>query len=78
MKRDMDLIRALLLKLEAMRMRSGDVVHITAAAVELAIPGTTVDEIDYHLSQIKNSGYIDAGGVSPGDWVSMSDLGRPT
>jgi hypothetical protein len=61
----MDLIRALLLKLEALPMRPGGTAHITAADEEVAVSGKTVDEIDYHLSQIEKSGYIDSGGVAP-------------
>jgi hypothetical protein len=65
MQRDMDLIRALILKLEALPMRPGGTAHITAADKEVAVSGKTVDEIDYHLSQIEKSGYIDTGGVTP-------------
>jgi hypothetical protein len=65
MKRDMDLIRILLLKLEAMPLRSGDIVHLTAKDEAVAVSGKSADEIDYHLCQIENSGYIDTGGVNP-------------
>lgn len=65
MKRDMDLIRALLLKLEALPMQPGDVVHITPDADEIAIPGYDAAQIEYHLSQILAEGYVDDGGVRP-------------
>lgn len=74
MQRDMDLIRALILKLEALPMRPGGIVHITAADEEVAIPGKTIEEIDYHLSQIENSGYIDTGGVNPMEGIGFRCL----
>jgi Hypothetical protein (DUF2513) len=77
-QRDMDLIRALLLKLEGLPMQSGGVAHITPEAEEIAIPGKTVDEIAYHLSQIENSGYIDTAGVSPMVGIGFRCLGRVT
>jgi hypothetical protein len=39
MKRDMDLIRELLLKLEALPMRPGGIVTIPSDAAEIAVPG---------------------------------------
>jgi Hypothetical protein (DUF2513) len=65
MKRDMDLIRTLLLRLEALPMRPGGIAHLTAADKALAVPGKTVEEVDYHLCQIEKSGLIDPGGVAP-------------
>ena len=52
MKRDMDLIRALLLKLESLQIRPGDIVTITPDDEQIAIDGFDVDQIDYHLSLI--------------------------
>jgi predicted nucleotide-binding protein len=65
MKRDMDLIRELLLKLEALTMRPGGIAHLTPDAVELQVDGYNVEQIDYHLSLMKSSGWIDNGGVNP-------------
>jgi hypothetical protein len=70
----MDLIRALMLKLEALPLRSGAVAHITAGDDEISIPGKTADEIDYHLSQIENSGFIDTGGVTPMEGIGFRCL----
>jgi hypothetical protein len=50
MKRDMDLIRALLLKLEAIPLRRGDILSIPSDADEIAVEGYDVDQIAYHLS----------------------------
>jgi Hypothetical protein (DUF2513) len=65
LKRDMDLIRELLLKLEALPIRRGGIVSITPDAEEIAVPGYDVAQIDYHLSQICQSGFIDEGGARP-------------
>src|SRR3984893_16550321 len=65
MQRDMDLIRELLLKLEALPMPHGGVVNITPDAEEIAVPGYDFDQIDYHLTQILKSGFVDEGGSSP-------------
>ena len=63
MQRDMDLIRELLLKLEALPIRPGGTVIITPDAEEIAVSGYNVDQIDYHLSQIGKAGLIDEGDV---------------
>lgn len=53
MKRDMDLIRELLLKLESLPMRMGGIVVITPDAEEVQVEGYGVEQIDYHLSLIR-------------------------
>lgn len=65
MQRNMDLIRELLLKLEAIPMRPGEITSITPDAEEIAVPGYTTDQIDYHLSQISKAEFIDEGGARP-------------
>jgi hypothetical protein len=70
MKRDMDLIRELLLKLEALPMRPGGIVTIPSDAAEIAVPGYDSAQIDYHLGQIRRAGFIDEGGSRP-----MSGIG---
>ena len=59
MKRDMDLIRALLLKLESLQIRPGDIVTITPDDEQIAIDGFDVDQIDYHLSLIREAELIE-------------------
>jgi Hypothetical protein (DUF2513) len=61
MQREMDLIRELLLRLEALPMRPGGMVVITPVSEQIAVPGYNTDQIDYHLTQILKSGYIDGG-----------------
>jgi hypothetical protein len=70
MKRDMDLIRELLLKLEAFPMRMGGIATISPDADEIAVPGYDSAQIDYHLGQIRRAGFIDEGGSRP-----MSGIG---
>jgi hypothetical protein len=65
MQRNMDLIRELLLKLEALPMRRGGIVSLTPDAEEIAVHGYDSDQIDYHLLQISKAGFIDEGGARP-------------
>jgi hypothetical protein len=53
MKRDMDLIRELLLKLEALPIRPGTIPVLIPGADEFATPGYDVAQIDYNLSQTR-------------------------
>jgi hypothetical protein len=74
MKRDMDLMRELLLKLEALPMRRGGIVNIPADDEAIAVEGYSVDQIDYHLSQIRRSGFIDEGGARPASGIGFRCL----
>ena len=65
MKRDMDLIRELMLKLESLPMRSGGIVLIKGDTDELQVDGYGVDQIDYHLVLIREAGLIDTPGSGP-------------
>src|SRR5271157_2764899 len=57
LKRDMDLIRELLLKLESWPMERGDVVPISPDA--LATEDHSPHEIEYHLTLLKEAGFVD-------------------
>jgi hypothetical protein len=63
MKRDMDLIRELMLKLESLPMERGDVFIVSAEDEALQIRGYNEHEIDYHLSLIEEAGLIDTAGA---------------
>jgi hypothetical protein len=65
MKRDMDLIRELMLKLESLPMRPGGIVLIKGDAEELQADGYSVDQIDYHLALIREAGLIETPGSGP-------------
>ena len=74
MKRDMDLVRELLLRLEALPIRRGGIVHIPATADEISVPGHDVAEIEYHLSQLVKAGFIDEGGLRPSEGIGFRSL----
>jgi len=65
MKRDMDLIRELMLKLESFPMEPGDNVHITPDNPDVQVDGHGVDQIDYHLSLIEQAGFIERSRSGP-------------
>lgn len=70
MKRDMDLIRGIVLKLEGLEMSPGRIAMITDVDKQLPIEGFTADEIRYHLKLIVDEGWIDTAGAK-----SMSGIG---
>ncbi|HGL6720489.1 DUF2513 domain-containing protein [Burkholderia contaminans] len=74
MKRDMDLIRELLLKLEALPMRMGGIVVIPPDTEEIQVDGYTVEQIDYHLSLIREAGLVETGGVKPSVGIGFRRL----
>ncbi|MFM0518424.1 DUF2513 domain-containing protein [Caballeronia jiangsuensis] len=61
----MDLIRELMLKLEALPIRPSAVVHLPPDATEVQVDGYDTDQIEYHLSLIERAGLIDTGGLRP-------------
>jgi Hypothetical protein (DUF2513) len=63
MKRDMDLIRELLLKLEALPIPSIGFRMIQPDEAEVQVEGYTVEQIDYHLSLLEQANLISAGGL---------------
>ena len=63
MRRDMDLIRELMLKLEAMHRKPGVVEELFAGEGEMIIEGYSADEIDYHLSLIVEAGFLATHGT---------------
>lgn len=65
MKRDMDLIRELLLKLEALPKSSTAVMTIEPHEEEVSVPGYEPDQIAYHLDLIDEAGLIDNANVRP-------------
>ncbi len=64
MKRDMDLIRELLLKLEALPLQPRDVAYIYSDLVP--VDGYDERQIDYHLQLLEQAGLIDTGGYGEG------------
>jgi hypothetical protein len=60
----MDLIRELLLKLEACPLRMGDAVTMTPESPSLAVPGYDAVQINYHMNLIHEAGFINDSGSS--------------
>jgi hypothetical protein len=70
MERDMDLIRALLLKLERMPMSPGIVMMLDPNDDEFAVEDKTADDIDYHFRLVGEAGFVDdvGKGFASGDF----------
>ena len=73
-KRDMDLIRDLLLKLEAWQMDMGDTVLIGPDDPGVAVPGYDTAQIEYHLSLLRSEGFINCLGSQPMLGITFSGL----
>ncbi len=67
MRRDMDLIRELLLRLEALPMCPGGFVSFDVSDAEIAVEGSGDDEIWHHLAMIYDAGFADSGADVRGD-----------
>jgi hypothetical protein len=62
MKRDMDLVRDLLLRLESLPVDPGDTILLSPYEdEELAIEGHTPDQVHYHLALLYEAGFIESG-----------------
>jgi len=61
MRRDMDLIRELLFKLEALDVRPGGILHINFDDEEIQIHSYTPDDIQYHVRLLIEAGLIEPG-----------------
>ncbi|RRA02548.1 DUF2513 domain-containing protein [Burkholderia cepacia] len=63
MKRDMDLIRELLLKLEALPVSLTELKLIDGNAAAVQVEGYSPEQIDYHLVLLEQAGFIHGGGL---------------
>lgn len=66
----MDLIRILMLKLEAVPVNGHTIWRIGPGDEELVIEGASFDQVAYHLRLIKDEGYLD----SPGGFFSTGQI----
>jgi len=73
-KRDMDLVRELLLKLEAWQMEMGDVFSIPPNDPGIAVPGYDEAQIEYHLSLMRENGLINCPGSQPSLGIMFAGL----
>lgn len=68
MRRDMDLIRELMLKLEEMPRTLGIVHQLEPGLGAVAVDGYSSDEIGYHLDLINEAGFLETyGSMNSGD-----------
>jgi len=74
MKRDMDLIRELMLKLESLPMEYGDNVPIPPDTAAVQVDGYSFDQIAYHLDLIKQAGFIERSGSDLGIGIMFKGL----
>lgn len=58
MRRDMDLIRDLILNLEAMQRKPGILEELSPGEGEMIVEGYSSDEIAYHLNLIMEAGFL--------------------
>jgi hypothetical protein len=65
MKRDMDLIRELLLKLEALDVPLGVRKTLSPHAPELAVENATPEEVGHHLRMLVSGNLVETGVSSP-------------
>jgi len=65
MTRDMDLIRELLLRLEALPLQTGAIVMLTGVEPEIAVAGYSHEQIEYHLHLLKEAGLIESTRSQP-------------
>ena len=74
MRRDMDLIRELLLKLEAMPLRAGAMTTLNGHASAMHVEGKTADEITHHLTMLRDAGLIESPGSQPAGGITFRTL----
>lgn len=74
MKRDMDLVRELMLKLEAAPCAPNSVYVFYSGDDEISVDGYSMEEIEYHLSLIAEAGLVDQGGRGAMDGFMFSRL----
>jgi hypothetical protein len=63
MQRDMDLIRELMLKLEALPVPLTELKVIDGNAAVVQVEGYSIEQIDYHLLLLEQAGFIHGGGL---------------
>ena len=71
MTRDMDLIREILLKLEAWPLEAGQVFIIEPTDLVTVIPDYDVAQISYHMNLISAAGFINDGDGTSGPMLGF-------
>jgi Hypothetical protein (DUF2513) len=74
MKRDMDLVREILLRLEAIQFPAIGGVAVTYNDEVFAVEGKSVDEVAYALKLIRDAGFLKAAHTQPANGVALFGL----
>jgi hypothetical protein len=75
MRRDMELIREILLTLEEWPMAMGDAVSMTPELMQEKLPSRDLAEINHHMDLISSAGFIDSGGSGGGPMFGFIFMG---
>ena len=74
MKRDMDLIRELLLHLEAIPMPTDGETAIFPNDDRIAVPGHDPAQVDYHLGLLRSAHFLDESHARPASGINFRGL----
>ena len=74
MKRDMDLVRELLLKLESLPLEPGHALVLMPESSEVATGEHSGAEIEYHLSLILEAGFVEHVDLHPMRGITFTRL----
>ena len=74
MKRDKDLMRLLLMKLESLPLGLGDVWSLGPDDPQIAVEGFSAHQIEYHLNLLREGHYIDCPGSQPMLGITFTGL----
>jgi predicted nucleotide-binding protein with TIR-like domain/uncharacterized protein DUF2513 len=74
LKRDQQLLQKLLERLEEHPARYGDVFTLNGDNPRFAVDGFTSDQINYHLEQLREMGYVENPRSQPGIGIAFSGL----
>lgn len=74
MQRDMDLIRELLLRLDAMRIRAGEAHFLEISKPQLYLPGDDPDKIYYNMKLVADAGFLALTPTQPGIGFGITGL----
>ena len=77
MRRDLGLIRELMLRLEALPLGALDVLSISYYEDVFKVDGYTFDQVVYHLSYMLEAGFIEPRDSSGYDQLSLFGVQRP-
>ncbi len=74
MRRDMDLIREVMLKLEVLPLQTGASQVISPRDKRVAVEGYSFQEMEYHLDQIRQARFVEAGSGKPPNGITFRSL----